>query len=404
MLNRKNFYENFFHKTENFKLNIRKTTKIFKNFYSDYNNYSIPLLESFKQNYDLDFSDKTVKKFSKYENIFIFGMGGSVLGTKCIYSFFEKKIKKKLFFFDNLDSNLYLNFKKIKKVKNSCFIIVSKSGETLETIANLSFVFKKTLPKNKIIIITEIKDNSLLSIANKFDAEIIEHKDFIGGRYSVFSEVSMLPAALMGLDINKFKNLDKLLNNKFFVSSLIKNTANIYTLYKKGICNSVILNYDSNLNDLSQWYRQLVGESLGKQGKGITPILSLAPKDHHSMMQLYLDGPKDKFYTFFTSSNKKENKNITTGNIIPDDMNFLKKKNIKSILKAQSKATINIFKLKNIPFRQFIFNKEKEQELGEVLTFFVLETLLLARLLNVDPFNQPAVEQIKIETQKILLK
>jgi len=404
MLNRKNFYENFFHKTENFKLNIRKTTKIFKNFYSDYNNYSIPLLESFKQNYDLDFSDKTVKKFSKYENIFIFGMGGSVLGTKCIYSFFEKKIKKKVFFFDNLDSNLYLNFKKIKKVKNSCFIIVSKSGETLETIANLSFVFKKTLPKNKIIIITEIKDNSLLSIANKFDAEIIEHKDFIGGRYSVFSEVSMLPAALMGLDINKFKNLDKLLNNKFFVSSLIKNTANIYTLYKKGICNSVILNYDSNLNDLSQWYRQLVGESLGKQGKGITPILSLAPKDHHSMMQLYLDGPKDKFYTFFTSSNKKENKNITTGNIIPDDMNFLKKKNIKSILKAQSKATINIFKLKNIPFRQFIFNKEKEQELGEVLTFFVLETLLLARLLNVDPFNQPAVEQIKIETQKILLK
>ena len=99
MLNRKNFYENFSHKRKNFKLNVGKTKKIFKNFYSDYNNYSIPLLESFKENYDLDFSNKTIKKFSKYKNIFIFGMGGSILGTKCIYSFFEKKIKKKVFFF-----------------------------------------------------------------------------------------------------------------------------------------------------------------------------------------------------------------------------------------------------------------------------------------------------------------
>ena len=99
MLNRKNFYENFSHKRKNFKLNVGKTKKIFKNFYSDYNNYSIPLLESFKENYDLDFSSETVKKFSKYENIFVFGMGGSILGTKCIYSFFKKKIKKKSIFF-----------------------------------------------------------------------------------------------------------------------------------------------------------------------------------------------------------------------------------------------------------------------------------------------------------------
>jgi len=146
-----------------------------------------------------------------------------------------------------------------------------------------------------------MKNNVLNYIADKFNAEIIEHKDFIGGRYSVLSEVGMFPAALMGLNINKFKNLEKLIKNKNFVSSLIQNVASIHTLNAQGTKNSVILNYDSDLNDLGYWYQQLVGESLGKKGKGITPILSIAPKDHHSVLQLYLDGPKDKFFTFFSS-------------------------------------------------------------------------------------------------------
>ena len=132
-------------------------------------------------------------------------MGGSILGTKSIYSFFKKKIKKKVFFFDYLDQNLYLEFKKIKNLRNSCFIVVSKSGNTLETILNLSGIFSQSLMKNKLLFITEIKNNLLMSIANKFNAEIIEHKDFIGGRYSVLSEVGMLPAELMGLNIKNLK-------------------------------------------------------------------------------------------------------------------------------------------------------------------------------------------------------
>ena len=279
--------------------------------------------------------------------------------------------------------------------------MVSKSGNTIETITNLGTVFSKTLLKNKLIIITEATDNALMAIATRYDAEIIEHKEFIGGRYSVLSESGMFPVALMGLNLMKFKNLKTLIENKNFVSSLIQNVAGIYTLQLNRINNSVILNYDSSLNDLGYWYQQLTAESLGKQGKGINPILSFGPKDHHSLLQLYLDGPKDKFFTFINTS-KEENKFKITGDIIPSNMRFLKNKNLEFIIDAQCKATKNIFKLKKIPFRQITFSKKNEGQLGEIFTFFVLETILLSRLMNINPFDQPAVEEVKIETKKFL--
>ena len=257
--------------------------------------------------------------------------------------------------------------------------------------------------KNKIVFITEAKDNILMKIGNEINADIIEHKEFIGGRYSVLSEVGMFPAALMGLKILDFKNFKKLINNKKFINSLIKNVASIYTLNLKNIRNSVFLNYDSRLNDFCLWYQQLIGESLGKKQRGITPILSNGPKDHHSVLQLYLDGPKDKFFTFFSSTNIKNNQKINS-NIIPKNMKFLKNKNLNSIINSQCEATKKIFKFKNIFFRHFVFSRNNESELGYFFTFFALETVLLARLMKVNPFDQPAVEDIKIETKKILSK
>ena len=401
MLKKDNFFKNYFINLSKYNKNLKKTKKVFSSFIVDLKNNQIPLLKSYEKNYEFDFSATTVKKFSKYRNIVVIGMGGSILGTKSIYSFLKKRIKKEVFFFDNLDLNLSLKYKKIKNLKNSCFIIVSKSGDTLETITNLGIILSENLLKNKLIIITEITDNALMAIANKYNAEIIEHKEFIGGRYSVLSETGMFPAALMGLNLMKFKNLKRLINNKNFISSLIQNVASIHTLNSKKINNSVILNYDSSLNDLGYWYQQLVAESLGKQGKGINPILSFGPKDHHSLLQLYLDGPKDKFFTFFNSS-KRENKLKVARGIIPNNMGFLINKNLEFIINAQCNATKNIFKLKKIPFRQITFNKKNEDELGEIFTFFVLETILLSRLMNINPFDQPAVEQVKIETKRFL--
>ena len=375
MFNKKNFFSNF-------SSSLKNTTKAFQALKKDIKNSNIPVLDSYNKEYQIDFLPSLVRKFSRYSNIVIIGMGGSILGAQSIYLYLQKRIKKKLFFFDNLDENLYLNFLTIKNLKNSCFVVVSKSGNTIETITNLNLVLSKIKPKNKLVIITEISDNSLFHLANKFDAEIIEHKNYIGGRYSVLSESGMFPAELMGLKAEKFRNLEKLINDKIFSSCLIKNVSTIYSLFLKNVSNSVILNYDSNLNGLCEWYKQIVSESLGKKGKGITPIISNCPKDHHSILQLYLDGPKNKFFTFFSST--------------------IDNKRINSIVNAQSKAVKNVFKKKKIPFREFFFNKKNENELGAVFTFFVLETILLSKLMKVDPFNQPAVEEIKTETKKIL--
>ena len=401
MLKKLNFFKgNSINKIQ-YNKNLKKTKKIFNSFLIDLKNNQIPLFESYEKKYEFDFSNETVKKFSKYKNIIVIGMGGSILGTKSIYSFLEKKIKKRVFFFDNLDLNLNLKYKKIKNIRNSCFIIAGKSGRTIETILNLGTIFSKSLLKNKLIIIAEPDDNALMLIANKYNAEFIAHKEFISGRYSVLSETGMLPAALMGLDLMKFKNLTNLIKNKSFTSTLIQNVACIYTLISKKINNSVILNYDSDLNDLGYWYQQLVAESLGKKGKGINPILSFGPKDHHSLLQLYLDGPKDKFFTFFNSSQKVDKIKIFQ-DIIPNNMRFLKNKNANFVINAQCEAVKNIFKLKKIPYRQITFSKKNEEELGEIFTFFALETILLSRLMNVNPFDQPAVEQVKVETKKIL--
>ena len=217
MFYKKNFFNNFYIKSNNLNKNLKKTKKITKALIDEIDNCNIPVLEPHKKDFDFDFSNNLVKKFSKYKNIVIIGMGGSILGTKSIYSFLKKKIKKEVFFFDNLDLNLHSEFIKIKNFKNSCFIVVSKSGNTLETITNLGTIFSKVLLKNRLIVISEIKDNSLMDIAFKYNAEIIGHKTYISGRYSVLSEPGMFPASLMGLNLKQFKNLKMLIKNKKFI-------------------------------------------------------------------------------------------------------------------------------------------------------------------------------------------
>ena len=164
--------------------------------------------------------------------------------------------------------------------------------------------------------------------------------------------------------------------------------------------NSVILNYDENSENLFKWYQQLTAESLGKKNKGVFPIISSMPKDNHSLMQLYLDGPKNNFFTFFGVINEKTNK-LDNSNLFGKFSN-LKNKSLIQIAQAQRNATQIVFKKKKIPFRSFEVQKRNEESLGELFSFFVLETILLGRVMKVNPFDQPSVELIKTETSKIL--
>ena len=145
MLVKDNFFKSYFINSGIYKKNLIKTKNIFKSFLVDLNNKEIPLLESYQKDYEFNFFESTIKKFSKHKNIIIIGIGGSILGSKSIYSFLKKGIRKKVFFFDNLDSNLYFEFKKIKNLNDSCFIVTSKSGKTIETIVNLGTIFTKKL-------------------------------------------------------------------------------------------------------------------------------------------------------------------------------------------------------------------------------------------------------------------
>ena len=371
--------------------NISKSSKV-KSFKNEKWFKKIKVFETLNPKYEYSYSKNQIKKFSKNKNFRLIGMGGSVLGTQAIYQFLNHKIKKKFIFINNLNQNLTNTEKKIKATN----IIISKSGNTLETIANSNLLISGT----KNIFITEKKTNYLRSLANAIKAEIIEHKNYIGGRYSVLSEVGMLPAEIMGLKEKKFKRFNYLINNKNFLNQLIKNVGAILNFVKEKRYNSIILNYDKNSENLFRWYQQLVAESLGKKSQGILPIISSMPCDNHSLLQLYLDGPKNNFFTFFSAQNVKTD--IINSRWIQKSHNYLKNKTFSKILYAQKKATEKVFYEKKLPFRSFDIKKRSEEVLGELFCFFILETILLGRALNVNPFDQPSVELIKKETTKIL--
>lgn len=390
----KNYLKNIHYAQDKKKLN-----NIIKNIHNGLNNKK-DTFHILSSNFILNFNKFNLKKFTKYQNVIIIGMGGSVLGAHAIYSFLMQKINNNFIFFDNLDQ---LKIEEVKKkifFKKSLFIIISKSGSTIETLINTN-LFKNQINSKNTIIITEKKDSPLSIFAKNKKILHIEHKNYIGGRYSVLSEVGMIPAYFMGLKIERFrKNLLIFLNSKkklILIESAVK-LAHIYN--SKKIKSIVFLNYSPQLNKFLYWSQQLIAESLGKKEKGILPIVSPAPRDHHSLLQLYLDGPKDKlFYVFSLNLGKKMKINK---NIFGKSLRFAENKQLSKVINSQKKALIKVLKKKKIPFREFKINKINEEVLGELFSYFMLETALVGKLIGVNPFDQPAVEEVKTLTKRYL--
>tara|TARA_B100000963_G_scaffold271597_1_gene239768 strand:+ start:5597 stop:6766 length:1170 start_codon:yes stop_codon:yes gene_type:complete len=375
------------------KKNTSKIKKIFNELICDYYDGHNQILVSLSKKYKYKSILKKLKKYKHSKEFRLFGIGGSILGAEAVYSFLKKKIKKKFTFINDLNINRNQKFK--NKPIN---IIISKSGNTLETLSN----FNSEKIKKNCLFITENKDSYIRSLALKLKSEIIDHNNFIGGRYSVLSETGMIPAFFMGLNPDKFKSLDNLISSRKFINYLTSNVSSILAFHQNQKNNSIILNYDKSSANLFYWYQQLVAESLGKSSKGILPIVSSIPKDNHSLMQLYLDGFKKNFFTFFYVKDNFS-KNIDNKNLL-NTHDYLKNKKITDILYAQFRATQQVFSQKKIPFRSFVIKKRDEKTLGEIFAFFILETILLGKALRIDPYSQPAVELIKKNTIKILKK
>ena len=383
-------YNNISSKFEKLFKEIRNNLKYKKN------NFHI-----LSKNFEINFSNKDLKKMSNFKSLAILGMGGSILGTEAIYQFLEKKIKKKVVFFNDLNEEKIVNFKKTNKFNKVLFVIVSKSGNTLETLSN--FIALNIIKKHSknIIIISEKKNNILRSLVKSYNLFYIEHKDYVGGRYSVLSEVGLVPAYLMGLDIKKLRsNLTRYLNTreKVLLKKLSLKLTNL--LLNKKYSNIIFLNYSPRLEKFLFWAQQLLAESLGKKGLGFLPVVSNAPKDHHSLLQLYLDGPKNKFFYIFSCVEKPQ-KLINSKKLL-NELKYLDKKSVNKVKNSQRDALIKTFKKNKIQYEEFIIKKIDEKTLGELFSLFILKTAIVGKLSNINPFDQPAVEQVKIFTKQIL--
>ena len=387
-----NFLKN---NSTSYKNNFIKCSKIFKDLLVNKENFFFNTLSAeYQKTVSLK---KSILKQKLHKNILVIGMGGSVLGSKMFSSFFG--LDKNYYFLDNLNNSIVNNFIKKDLSKFSIFII-SKSGKTLETLTNCNIILnnfnkrKKNISKN-FIVISE-RNNILSNFAKKNNLMFFEHNINLSGRYSVLSEVGLL---MFNLDYKKIIQGINFVLKKGLNKNLIRNAATLLTLIKKSkIDTHVSLIYSHNLLSYGYWHQQLLAESIGKKGKDFTPIISECPKDHHSIMQLYLDGKKNKFFTFFKTINNKLDQPIKDY----FDQKF-KRKSLNNIIDSQFNATINIFKKNLIPFRVVLIDQKKPiQSFISLIVYSMLETAILCKALNLNPFNQPAVEEIKKETYSLL--
>ncbi len=350
---------------------------------------------------------KIAKKIEKFQNILVIGVGGSSLGGKTFASLGIDN--GKIDFLESIDPVTIS--KKVNQIdpQNCFFLVISKSGETIETICQTLIILKhlKALEaqniSDKFLFITQDKENSLAKIAISINAEIFPHPQDVGGRFSCFTVVGLLPALLAGVNIDEI-----IYGAKSTIQNFIDNEKNeIFNavklqdiLFDEGFTGNVIMPYIDNMKSYTDWYRQLWAESLGKEGFGSVPINSMGTVDQHSQLQLYLDGPRDKFFTFFTTQNHQTDLPV-------EDINGVETlfggKNLSEIVGIESATTIKVLQDKNLPIRVFEIEEFNAKTLGALMMHMFLEVILLAKAREIDPFDQPGVE-IRKNIAKILLK
>ncbi len=354
---------------------------------------------------DLSILKKKCENLLKFKSLIVFGIGGSCLGGKLISSFGENK-NKKIKFYDTIDEAILVPDLEILNLKETAILFISKSGSTLETIIQydlISKIYKKRIVnfQENFFFITE--ENSYLhDIARNINSEVFYFDKKIGGRYSCFSEASLIPALFRNTDIDEYIKGAK----KCILDFNIKDD-NIIDSFKKALQQVkekeqfTLLCYSEKLEIFNNWYTQLIAESSGKNGVGVTPVVAIGTRDQHSMLQLFLDGKNDKFHTIITKKPSKKSQQLKIEN---EKFSYLNNHNISEILYTNSIATFNALKIKNRETRLIELKTLNTYTIGYLNMYFVIENILVCQELNVNPFDQPAVEIIKQEVKNILLK
>ena len=370
---------------------------------------NLPALNIVKDKELLEFTLEKTEIFKKNKkNFVVFGTGGSNLGARALINILINR-PKNIFFFDNIDPLFFQNEVMSLDIKTTGFVVISKSGTTPETLSQFGAVINLAYEKNILdilyantLVVTEFKNSPLFNIAKKNNCLLLEHQKDIGGRYSIFSNVGMIPAIIAGLDVKKIhQGALSIINKNNFT-----NTFKFAQLYR--FCNAnnflsnVIMTYSDGLNYFGKWYLQLWAESIGKKNRGITALHATGTTDQHSQLQLYLDGPKDKFFTFIKSNYKNKGLKINSEIMRGESVNYLVDKTMGDLMHAEQNATIDTFKLNNFKFREITIEDINEESIGSLMANSIIETIAACVYFDVDPFDQPAVEQGKILTKKYL--
>jgi len=344
------------------------------------------------------------KKVTK-DYIYIVGIGGSSLGTKAIYTFLRttNNFNKKIFFLDTIDPlriNYLLN---LGDLNNSQFIVISKSGSTIEPVSILKYLDTRIkISKDNCTVIAG-KNTPLWEFALMNNLKKFLIPEDVGGRFSVFSPVGLLPLAIIGVDIKKLLNGCKKVHEDFFNQGnyydLIINKARFLVENKSRFAMNIIFSYSSVFRDFNRWFVQLWAESLGKKNingtrQGLTPISLIGPDDQHSFLQLIMDGPRDKTVTFFKIDNLKDE------SLIPNEerfscfaLDYLNDKSFNDLINLQADSTYEaILHEKDIPCDKITITSIDETNIAKLMYRFLLLTSSVGSFMQINTYDQPGVE------------
>ena len=385
---------------------------------------SLPLLRLPAARDDLAALEPVAARFRDcFDDVVVLGTGGSSLGGRTLCGLADAGFgpaagAPKLHFMDNVDPHTFDALLGALDLARTGFLVISKSGSTAETLTQFLVCYAavdKALGGNgagaQFTAITEPGDNVLRRLAAKFGIEVLDHDPGIGGRYAALSLVGLLPAMIAGLDAVKVREgaqevLDVLLKaHTPDESEPVVGATIAATLQRENkIGTTVMMPYVDRLADFGLWYRQLWAESLGKGGNGTTPVRALGTVDQHSQLQLYLDGPRDKMFTVIMLGVRGEGGTVDPALADDDALEYLSGRTMGDLMEAEQSATARTLADNRRPTRVFRLTKLDERTLGGLMMHFMLETIVAAFLMGVDPFDQPAVEQGKVLAREYLAR
>jgi len=388
---------------------------------TDFASINVPSDKTF-----LEGSKKLAERFKDVKLIVVVGIGGSNLGTVAVQQAIQGKItssKTKILYADTVDSDYIANIitvmeRELKAGNEIVLNCITKSGTTVETIANflilLNVLKKYKRDYNEYVVVTTDKHSKFYFVAKKEEFHILELPVKVGGRYSAFTHVGLFPLALIGVSVNRLIEGAKSIKRVCLSTNILKNPAALSALimflqYRRGKNIANLFLFSNELEGVGKWYRQLMGESIGKErdflgrliNAGLTPTIAIGSTDLHSMVQLYLGGPNDKITTFITL------KNVKNKLAVPKHKDYMhlarvQGKNLSFIMNAISGGAKKAYLNKHLPYMDIELTERSEYCIGQIMQMKMFEMIYLGYLLNVNPFDQPNVEEYKEETRKLL--